>query len=85
MIKAKQTSAKNDEEVCFLKKMTIKAQDKGKMTLPHGIKNLDQTGFLWVPIPQLLPYLREVDRLFQSEVNHDKFRQKGDQIFEVGT
>ena len=56
MIRAKQKSAKNDEEVCFLKKLTIKAQDKEKTTLPHGIKNLDQTGFLWVPIPQLLPY-----------------------------
>ena len=85
MIKARQKSAKKDEEVCFLKRLTIKAQDKEKIPLPQGIKNLDQTGFLWVPIPQLLPYLREVDTLFQDEINHDKFRLKGDRIFEVGT
>jgi hypothetical protein len=60
-------------------------QSSGQREDNTAIKNMDQTGFLWVPIPQLLPYLREVDTLFQDEINHDKFRLKGDRIFEVGT
>ena len=70
-------------EISCLKRMTITAKDKERAMLPQGIKNLDQTGYMWVPIPELLPYLREVDRIFRSEVNHDKFRQRGDQIFKV--
>ena len=43
------------EEISFLKKLTIRAEDKKEAMLPPGIKNLDQTGYLWVPIPDLLP------------------------------
>lgn len=44
---------------------------------------MDQTGYLWGPIPDLLPYLQEVHTIFRSEVNNDKFHQRGDQIFKA--
>ena len=73
MIKAKQKNAENDEEVCFWK--NYQSSRYRDHTSTYNKSN---------SIPQLLPHLREVDRLFMGEVN-DKFRLKGDKIFEVGT
>ena len=53
------------------------------MQIPIGISNLDQTGYMWVPRLQLLPFLRKVDEVVRLHINEGNFQKHGENIFTV--
>ena len=74
-----------DEELSILKCLCIPSDQKQSMAeeIPLGIRNLDMTGYLWIPHPDLLPFLRKVDEVFRSQVNESTFRKYGETLFKV--
>lgn len=53
--------------------------------IPQGIRNLDQTGYLWVPRVQLLPFLRKVDEVFRKHINESSFQIHGEGLFKLSS
>ena len=72
------------QELSLLKALCIQSEEKKgnlRNKIPTGIKNLDQTGFLWVPQLQLLPFLRKVDEVVHTNLNESNFLLWGENLF----
>ena len=79
-------TGKINRELLFLKHLCISSDVKNgalQKQIPAGIKNLDQTGYMWVPRLQLLPFLRKVDNIVQSNINECSFQKNGENLFKT--
>lgn len=74
-----------DKEIAFLKSMCIPNAEKSKHDdIPEGIKNLD-SGYMWVPRPCLLPFLRKFYLIFWQQINESNYKMHGDALFMVSS
>lgn len=73
------------KEITFFKSVCIPNAEKSKHDdIPKGIKHLD-SGYMWVPRPCLLPFLRKFDLMFWQHINEDNYKRNGATLFTVGT
>ena len=73
-----------DKHIRLLQRICIPMKDKESLkdSIPSSIQNLDK-GYMYIPMPSLIPYLAEVDRTFREHVNNDKFQKHGHQLFKI--
>ena len=79
-------TAKSTSELLFLKKLCITPEEKTgtlQTQIPAGISSLDQTGYMWVPRLQLLPFLRKVDEVVRLHINEGNFQKHGENLFKI--
>ena len=74
-----------NKEIALLKSMCVPNAEKSKHDdIPLGIKNLD-SGYMWVPRPCLLPFLRKFDLMFRQQINEGNYKMHGASLFMVCT